>query len=497
MNSVKNLMVVVLLMGVSYGAFQVINTPDPVLNPSSPGQALDITQGAPQADILDKPLPGLQPLNPEPDSDTTLNPPTLSSPMNLPEKGLSLPSLPPGVNEFAANPPSVPRDPPSLANVPELSPRLPAENSLAGKTVPTGAGMAGGGSFAPTSGGTFTPPAATTPTDNLTNNSNFPEGSAPPLAAASPGLLPVVPKPDLTTNPAPFTPPPAGSASPFAPPAPTQPVAAPPASVPAETLVMATPPGTITQLPPENANPAPSQPAAAATIDWDAIAATANAGKPRDALAELSAFYDKPLPADQRMKLLEWLDLLAGKVIYSTEHHLESRPHIVAAGETIESIARRWNVPPELVYNVNQSKVGNSSGLMPGMELKIIPGPFNARISIDRMEMTLFLNDLYAGRFPVEMGKDAAIQHGSFMVESRSGNGREYVAAPGQSIPPASPNNPYGQFWIGLGDGNPCIHEATTMGSGTDFSGCIRMASRDARDVYGILSEGSQISILR
>lgn len=512
MNSIKNLMVVVLLMGVSYGAFQVINTPDPTLNPSASGQPLEIPSGAPQADILEKPFPGLMSNETERGTGIADNPSPFASSGALPEKEVepaskpSLPSLPPGIDPSTA----ATDDPPSLNGAPAIPPQWKGDNTPSNNALSSGNRLGGGGSFSATPGGPLDPPAAdpaeNTDANNLVTNSNFPGGGAPPLLASSPGLEPVTPRPDTATNPAsnpvssaPITIP---ATSPFSPPA--NPVTESTTSTAAPAPVA--PSGAITQLPPDNpmamSAPAnstpPAPPATLATIDWNSIAAKANAGKVRDALTELSAFYDKPLAADQRMQMLEWLDLLAGKVIYSTEHHLETRPYIVAAGETLESIAGRWNVPPQLVYNVNRSKIGDSPVLTPGTELKIIPGPFNARISIDRMEMTLFLGDMYAGRFPVEMGKDAALQQGSFIVEGRSDNGREYVAATGQSIPAGSPGNPYGRFWIGLGNGNPCIHEAATMGSGTDSSGCIRMASRDAQDVYGILSEGSsQISILR
>ena len=43
MSSVKNAIVVVLLLGVSYGAFQVINAPDPTI--SDEVEALDIQIG--------------------------------------------------------------------------------------------------------------------------------------------------------------------------------------------------------------------------------------------------------------------------------------------------------------------------------------------------------------------------------------------------------------------------------------------------------------------
>ncbi len=195
--------------------------------------------------------------------------------------------------------------------------------------------------------------------------------------------------------------------------------------------------------------------------------------------------------------MLQWLDQLAGKVIYSTEHHLAPRPCIVADGDTLESLAVEWNVPAQLIYNINSNKIGDPALLVPGTELKVVTGPFDARISVERQEMTLFLGDLYAGRFPIELGQDHEYELGSFMIEGKSDTGRQYQDRSGQLIAAGDASNPYGKFWLGFSNSDLCIHESPAADNASDRRGCIRLSSRDAADVYGILSDGSQISITR
>ncbi|MGI9516583.1 MAG: L,D-transpeptidase family protein, partial [Pirellulaceae bacterium] len=190
------------------------------------------------------------------------------------------------------------------------------------------------------------------------------------------------------------------------------------------------------------------------------------------------------------------LDLLAGKVIYSTEHHLQTRPYVVSGSDTLESLAAQWQVPAQLIYNVNSSKIGDPANLVPGTELKVIQGPFNAVVNIDRQELTLFLSGMYAGRFPVDLGEDGGgVEHGQFVVQQKQ-SGKEYTDPAGQTIAAGAGNNPYGRFWIELNE-NLGIHESNPQNGPGDRRGSIRLGSRDAQDVFGILSHGSQVTITR
>ena len=99
------------------------------------------------------------------------------------------------------------------------------------------------------------------------------------------------------------------------------------------------------------------------------------------ALKALTEFYNSPYhTADAKM--LKWLDLLAAKVIYSSEHHLQSAPYVIQSGDKIGDIARRWEVPAQLIYNANKTRIPNPSMLVPGTKLKIIKGPFDAVVEI-------------------------------------------------------------------------------------------------------------------
>ena len=214
----------------------------------------------------------------------------------------------------------------------------------------------------------------------------------------------------------------------------------------------------------------------------------------RESLLTLSVFFDDPnLSQANQDKLLHQLDLLAAQVIYSRQPLLEPA-FIVRPGDTVASIAKQYRVPSALLQNING--ISPDSSLLPGTELKVVRGPFRASISLAKNEMTLFLGHLYAGRFPISIGNSPAPRPGIYRVQLKQ-PGRPFDNDSQQPIPAGDTNNPYGNVWIDLG-GNMGIHGSSRIArNGNLGQRCIGLSETDARDVYGILTEGSQVIIRR
>ncbi|NNE00244.1 MAG: LysM peptidoglycan-binding domain-containing protein [Pirellulaceae bacterium] len=212
----------------------------------------------------------------------------------------------------------------------------------------------------------------------------------------------------------------------------------------------------------------------------------------REALATLSVFYDTPnISPSQREGLYGRLDPLAREVIYSSRHLLET-PHRVGSNETLMEIAQSYNVPWQLLANINA--INDPLVIVPGTELKVVRGPFNARVDVANQELTLFLGDLYAGRFPIAIGNEPAPKAGTFTVQDKQTK-RTFYDRAGTAVPAGDPNNPYGGVWIDLGS-QLCIHGSPSASSPTD-RGCISLAANYADDLFGILSQGSSVTIRR
>ncbi|WP_442511434.1 L,D-transpeptidase family protein [Novipirellula sp. SH528] len=217
-----------------------------------------------------------------------------------------------------------------------------------------------------------------------------------------------------------------------------------------------------------------------------------NADQRKEALETLSLFYHTPnLPVSQREDLVNRLDPLAAEVIYSKRHLLE-QPHRVGHHETLMQIAVKYEVPWQLLANING--IEDPITVLPGTELKVVRGPFRADVDLTRQEMTLFLGDLYAGRFPVAVGTDPQPRPGTFTVQDKQSE-RAFYGATGSPVPADSPENPYGSLWLDLG-GQLCIHGSPYATRPSD-QGCISVAADYADDLYGILTQGSSVTIRR
>jgi len=216
------------------------------------------------------------------------------------------------------------------------------------------------------------------------------------------------------------------------------------------------------------------------------------AEQPAEALATLSLFYHSPeLTEPERSALLSRLDPLAAIVIYSRRHLLET-PHRVGPTETLMEVASRYELPWQLLANINA--IEDPVTVLPGTELKVVRGPFRAEVDLARNELTIFLGELYAGRFPIQVGAEPAPQEGSFSVIDKQ-TSQTFYDRDGSPIPPEDPRNPYGNVWISLGK-QLCIHGSPDP-SQPSRVGCISLRSSDANDLFGILGQGSSVTIRR
>ena len=140
--------------------------------------------------------------------------------------------------------------------------------------------------------------------------------------------------------------------------------------------------------------------------------------------------------------------------------------------ETLADIARQYNVPLQLLQKING--IENPNVLLPGSELKVLHGPFRGDVDLQAQELTVFLNQLYAGRFPITVGRDPEPIAGEFQVRDKQLE-KAYFSMDGRTIPAESPANPFGHVWLDLGR-EVCIHGSPMGGASSNV-----VASASAR----------------
>ena len=181
-------------------------------------------------------------------------------------------------------------------------------------------------------------------------------------------------------------------------------------------------------------SPAPSAggPAAAAAFasDWADAHDKLAAGRYAEALALLSVWYDDTsLGVEESQRLEDLLGQLAGTVIYS-QQDLLLPPYVVAAGESLQAIAASLGVPWQLLAKING--VDDPAKLIPGEQLKVLRGPFDAVVSVSRGRLSLQVGGNYAGSFPVVVGRQVQDRVGASLavVDVRRGGAAAGSAGP-------------------------------------------------------------------
>lgn len=461
MQTIKTAVVVVLLLGVCYGAYVALNAPEPTLPETlqdwnEDALALNVENGA----AVD--IPQLS-QSPAPDALDSLSPPAVTppAPAGPTTPTLSLANTPLSLN---ANPAKTPET--VIPPAPKIM-GADSKNGLGNDLPNLSAASAKEGDAVPLPD--FPEPGTSLPalpSSLATTPSNSGDSALPPMPS-----LPSFDEPSAT---------PTNTAGAF----PTSPNLLTSANAASST-------GTGITKPETKPSGGTAQPFATAR---EQAIKLADEGKLREALAMMSPYFGHiELTHQEHLDLVDLLDALAGEVIYSRRHFLENK-FIVSPGDTLESIANKYRISPEALANIN--RMGDSKVVLAGTELKVFNGPFRGEVDLSKGELALFLGNLYAGRFPVSFGKEPAPTEGAFSIVERRRD-HSYVGPDSKFIPANDARNPYGGYWMHLGN-NLCIHGSPeTSTPETDAAGCISLAPLDAKEVYTLLTQGCEVVIKR
>ncbi len=279
----------------------------------------------------------------------------------------------------------------------------------------------------------------------------------------------------------------------------TSPIETPNAMPTDRSASLETPAASFNETVPAATNPLPESDATGLgatnfAAAMDGVQRQLEQGDIANAHLELSRWYDDPrLSAIEHQDLMRVLDRVAGTVIYSNQHNLLVPAYVVQPGDTLQSIAEKFQVPWQLLAKINGVA---PTQLQPGSELKVIPGPFDVVVDLDEFLLTLYVQGRYAGRFRIGIGQDNSTPEGEYVIQQKIENPIYY--GPDQQIAADDPQNPLGERWIDLGNslGIHGTNNPESIGK-AESRGCVRLSPADVADVYDILSVGSRVTIRR
>ncbi len=218
----------------------------------------------------------------------------------------------------------------------------------------------------------------------------------------------------------------------------------------------------------------------------------------RDRLNELLPLTMSP---QQRQAIKALMSQLSEQWLFGRTVYPEDKlcgVYKVQKGDLLQSIAKRNKVPYQILMEINS--IYRPEALRAGERIKVIHGPFHARVYRSTFTLDLYLQNTYVRSFPVGLGKPGMeTPTGMWVVEPEGKLISPTWTDPisGKTYKPADPDYPLGSRWIALEgiSGNAkgregfAIHgtkEPDEIGKASS-QGCIRLHNGNAVLMYNML----------
>lgn len=207
------------------------------------------------------------------------------------------------------------------------------------------------------------------------------------------------------------------------------------------------------------------------------------------------------LQQEEVQRLQKELDRLAFQVFYNPQRHILEPVYTTVPGETISSVAEKYRITPDFLSVLNQINLNPTQPLPAGSRLKVIHGPVSAVASINKKELLLLFNGLYAGRFRMGCSMNAKAVRGMLIVTNKvknpdyKGPTEESLAI--QDIPGGAANNPLGVCWIELSNGLGLqgTNRPEYIGNETARNGGLIFSNQDISHLNILLPKGAIIQL--
>jgi len=172
--------------------------------------------------------------------------------------------------------------------------------------------------------------------------------------------------------------------------------------------------------------------------------------------------------------------------------------YVIQPGDTLLKIAKSYDVTAELLARINH--VADVNRIRAGQRIKIIRGPFHARVDKAGHTMDVFLGDTFVEHFKVGLGAENSTPPGRWVVRNKLTNPTYYPPRGGDIMSADDPENPLGERWIGLegvaggavGQMRYGIHgtiEPESIGRSASL-GCIRLFNEDVEFLFDLVVVG-------
>lgn len=181
------------------------------------------------------------------------------------------------------------------------------------------------------------------------------------------------------------------------------------------------------------------------------------------------------------------------KILFSPLVDTYSKEYTVQAGDSLAKIAKVFGTTIELIKRSNNLA---SDNIRQGRRLKVVTAKFSVVVDKSQNILLLKQNDGVIETYRVATGTNNCTPVGTFNITTKLVDPVWYKT--GAAVPPGSPENILGTRWIGLSKEGYGIHgtnDPASLGKQAT-AGCIRMLNSDVEELYSILPEGTEVTIV-
>lgn len=203
------------------------------------------------------------------------------------------------------------------------------------------------------------------------------------------------------------------------------------------------------------------------------------------------AIQRQDITEEERSRLAKRLEELNDKLIFSREPSKDSVTFEVKPGDTLDRIAKKFNVTAGLLARIN--RLEDPRKIFVGQRLKVIKGPFDVVVEKSKFRLSVYLHGRFVREYPIGLGKNNSTPAGSFVVTNKLKEPTWTEPETRKQIP--YPDNPLGTRWIGFYQ-DYGIHgtwEPESIGK-TVSAGCIRMLNPDVEELFDLVASKEKVA---
>ncbi|MHC4740933.1 MAG: L,D-transpeptidase family protein [Planctomycetota bacterium] len=246
------------------------------------------------------------------------------------------------------------------------------------------------------------------------------------------------------------------------------------------------------------------RPATDLTADMIAEATALLSGTPNRIIEgrdKLNAALKMPITPGQSAVVKAQLSKLADQWLFSKTFFAQDKlcsSYKVQSGDNLATIAKNHKVPYEILMEINS--ISRPELLQAGQRIKVVHGPFHAKVYRSKFKMDVYLQGTYVKTFPVGLGAPGRqTPLGLWHIKAGGKIPHAIYTDPdtGEVIHPEDPAYPLGSRWMELEGLDDKTREESGFGiHGTkdpesigkaSSRGCVRLHNGDAIKVYNML----------